>query len=131
MNGFAHGGSKSKVRRTALVIVSKPSLLLPAKDRPVAFHVPGREALQAGTSHEAASSPASVLLPDEEGVHRFQRAYRLTADAATWRRARGWAIWRAVGSLLIAGGRRGRPGGKPTWGPPALASLRCLTASVA
>jgi hypothetical protein len=73
-----------------------------------------------------------VLLPDEDGVRRFQRAYQLTADAATWRRARGWAVWRAVGSLLIAeAGRHGLPGGKPTWGPPALASLRRLTASVA
>jgi aminoglycoside phosphotransferase (APT) family kinase protein len=73
-----------------------------------------------------------ILLPDEEGIHRFRRAYQPTADAATWRRARGWAVWRAVGSLHIAeAGRRGRPGGKPTWGPPALASLRRLTASVA
>ncbi len=72
-----------------------------------------------------------ILLPDEAGIHRFQRTYQLTADAATWRRARGWAGWRAVGSLLIAeAGRRGHPGGKPTWGPPALASLRLLTASV-
>jgi aminoglycoside phosphotransferase (APT) family kinase protein len=73
-----------------------------------------------------------VLLPDDEGVHRFQRAYQVAGDAPTWRRARGWAVWRAVGSLLIAeAGRHGRPGGKPTWGPPALASLRRLTASVA
>jgi aminoglycoside phosphotransferase (APT) family kinase protein len=70
-----------------------------------------------------------ILLPDEEGIHRFQRAYQPTADAATWRRARGWAVWRAMGSLKIAeAGRRGRPGGKPTWGPPATASLRRLTA---
>jgi aminoglycoside phosphotransferase (APT) family kinase protein len=74
---------------------------------------------------------AWVLLPDEEGVHRLQRAYPLTADAATWRRARGWAVWRAASCFLIAeAGRRGRPGGKRTWGPPALASLRRLTASV-
>jgi aminoglycoside phosphotransferase (APT) family kinase protein len=73
-----------------------------------------------------------ILLPDDEAVRRFQTAYRLAADAATWRRARGWAVWRAVGSLLIAeAGRRGRPGGKTTWGPPALASLQRLTASVA
>ena len=73
-----------------------------------------------------------ALLPDEEGVLRFQRAYQPTGDGPTWRRARGWAVWRAVGSLLIAeAARRGRPGGKPTWGPPALASLRRLTASVA
>lgn len=73
-----------------------------------------------------------ILLADDEAVRRFQTAYGLTAGASTWRRARGWAVWRAVGSLLIAeAGRRGRPGGKPTWGPPALASLRLLVASVA
>ncbi len=73
-----------------------------------------------------------ILLPDDEAIDRFQRAYRLASDPATWRRARGWAVWRALGSLLIAdAGLRGRPGGKPTWGPPALASLRRLTASVA
>jgi hypothetical protein len=73
-----------------------------------------------------------MLLPDDEAIHRFKRAYHLSADNATWRRARGWAVWRAVGSLLIAeAGRRGRPGGKTTWGPPALASLRRLTATAA
>ena len=73
-----------------------------------------------------------ILLPDNEGVHSFRRAYQLTADDSTWRRARGWAVWRALGSLFIAeAGKRGRPGGKTTWGPPALASLRHLAASVA
>jgi aminoglycoside phosphotransferase (APT) family kinase protein len=72
-----------------------------------------------------------ILLPDDAGVDRFQRAYDLAADAATWRRARGWAIWRALGSLFIAeAGKRGRPGGKPSWGPPARASLQRLAASV-
>ena len=73
-----------------------------------------------------------ILLPDAEAIDRFQMAYRLASDAATWRRARGWAVWRALGSLLVAeAGLRGRPGGKATWGPPALASLQRLTASVA
>ena len=73
-----------------------------------------------------------ILLPDNEGVHSFRRAYQLAADDSTWRRARGWAVWRALGSLFIAeAGKRGRPGGKTTWGPPALASLRHLAASVA
>jgi aminoglycoside phosphotransferase (APT) family kinase protein len=69
-----------------------------------------------------------ILLDDEE-IARFRDAYR--PDAATWRRARGWAVWRAMGSLSIAdAGRRGEPGGKITWGPPALASLRRLTAGI-
>ncbi|WP_256640748.1 aminoglycoside phosphotransferase family protein [Streptomyces murinus] len=47
------------------------------------------------------------------------------ADAATLRRARGWALFRALGCLLIGeAGRRGRPGGKPSWAPPARAALR-------
>jgi aminoglycoside phosphotransferase (APT) family kinase protein len=72
-----------------------------------------------------------ILLPDNDGVHSFRRAYQLTVDDSTWRRARGWAVWRALGSLFIAeAGKRGRPGGKTTWGPPALASLRHLAASV-
>jgi aminoglycoside phosphotransferase (APT) family kinase protein len=73
-----------------------------------------------------------ILLPDHDGVRRFQSAYQPAADAATWRRARGWAIWRAAGSLAVAeAGRQRRPGGKTTWGPPALASLQRLAASVA
>ena len=73
-----------------------------------------------------------ILLPDDEAVGRFRRAYGSPVDDATWRRARGWAVWRAASSLLIAdAGRRGRPGGKTTWGPPAVASLQRLTASVA
>jgi aminoglycoside phosphotransferase (APT) family kinase protein len=68
-----------------------------------------------------------ILLPDDESIERFQRTYRLASDDATWRRARGWAVWRALGSLLIAAADH--PGGKPSWGPPALASLQRLTAS--
>lgn len=45
----------------------------------------------------------------------------------TWRRARGFAVWRAFGSLAIA--TAGQPGGKPSWGPPALASRQRLVAS--
>jgi aminoglycoside phosphotransferase (APT) family kinase protein len=70
-----------------------------------------------------------ILLPDHEAIERFQSAYPPAMDDATWRRARGWAVWRALGSLLIAAA--GHPGGKPSWGPPALASLQRLTASVA
>ena len=70
-----------------------------------------------------------ILLPDHEAIERFQAAHPLAADDGTWRRARGWAVWRALGSLHIAAA--GHPGGKPSWGPPALASLQRLTASVA
>jgi aminoglycoside phosphotransferase (APT) family kinase protein len=70
-----------------------------------------------------------ILLPDHEAIERFQSAYPLAAGDATWRRARGWAVWRAQGSLLVA--TAGHPGGKPSWGPPALASLQRLTASIA
>lgn len=70
-----------------------------------------------------------ILLPDLEAIERFRAAYPPAADDATWRRARGWAVWRAFGSLLVA--TADHSGGKPSWGPPALASLRRLTASVA
>lgn len=47
------------------------------------------------------------------------------ADDATLRRARGWALFRALGCLLIGeAGHRGRPGGKPSWAPPARSALR-------
>ncbi|MGW2017722.1 aminoglycoside phosphotransferase family protein [Streptomyces sp. NPDC001927] len=70
-----------------------------------------------------------VLLPDG-AVDRFYEAYRPTADAATLRRARGWAVLRALACLLIGdAGVHGRPGGKPTWGPPAQATLRRLVST--
>jgi aminoglycoside phosphotransferase (APT) family kinase protein len=65
---------------------------------------------------------AWILLPD---VDRFLAAYRPTPDAAMLRRARGWAVGRALAGLLV--GNDDGPGGKPTWGPPAQASLRRLT----
>jgi hypothetical protein len=44
--------------------------------------------------------------------------------------ARGWAISRAIVGILIGdAGVRSQPGGKPTWGPPARAALRRLTAT--
>lgn len=70
-----------------------------------------------------------ILLPEVEAVERFRAANPLAMDDATWRRARGWAVWRALGSLLVASA--GDPGGKPSWGPPALASLHRLIESVA
>ncbi|MFD3918957.1 aminoglycoside phosphotransferase family protein [Streptomyces sp. NPDC058595] len=73
---------------------------------------------------------AWILLPDG-ATDRFHDVYRPAADAAALRRARGWAVLRALAGIDIGeAGVRGRPGGKPTWGPPAQASLRRLTASL-
>ncbi|RSN70989.1 phosphotransferase [Actinomadura sp. WAC 06369] len=69
---------------------------------------------------------AWILLPDG-AVDRFHAAYRPAPDAATLRRARGWAVLRALACVLIGdAGVHGRPGGKATWGPPARAALRRL-----
>ncbi|MCT2591260.1 aminoglycoside phosphotransferase family protein [Streptomyces sp. N2-109] len=73
---------------------------------------------------------AWILLPDG-AADRFHDAYQPGPDAATLRRARGWAVLRALSGIHIGdAGVHGRPGGKPTWGPPAHAALRRLTASV-
>ncbi|MER5324522.1 phosphotransferase [Streptosporangium roseum] len=73
---------------------------------------------------------AWILLPDGT-ADRFHDAYQPAPDAATLRRARGWAVGRALSGILIGdAGVRGRPGGKPTWGPPAHAALRRLTAII-
>ncbi|MER5385171.1 aminoglycoside phosphotransferase family protein [Streptomyces sp. NPDC002688] len=73
---------------------------------------------------------AWILLPDG-AADLFHETYRPTPDTATLRRARGWAVLRSIGGIHIGdAGVHGRPGGKPTWGPPAQASLRRLTASV-
>ncbi|AVH60549.1 MULTISPECIES: aminoglycoside phosphotransferase family protein [Streptomyces] len=72
---------------------------------------------------------AWALLPDG-AADRFHDAYQPIPDAATLRRARGWAVLRALSGILIGeAGVRGRPGGKPTWGPPAHAALRRLIAA--
>jgi aminoglycoside phosphotransferase (APT) family kinase protein len=68
-----------------------------------------------------------ILLPDGV-INRFQRGYSLAADAATRRRARGWALIKALVCLLVGdAGVHGQRGGKATWGPPAAASLQRLT----
>ncbi|MFI8005057.1 aminoglycoside phosphotransferase family protein [Streptomyces sp. NPDC086010] len=73
---------------------------------------------------------AWILLPDD-AVELFHAAYRPRPDAATLRRARGWAVLRALTGIRIGdAGVHGRPGGKATWGPPAQAALRRLTATV-
>ncbi|MFF5171181.1 aminoglycoside phosphotransferase family protein [Micromonospora sp. NPDC000089] len=67
-----------------------------------------------------------LLLPDDTADH-FHAAYQPTPDTATIRRARGWAMARALGGILIGdNGVRRRSGGKPTWGPPAHAALQRL-----
>ena len=66
-----------------------------------------------------------ILLPDGF-TGRFHQSYSPAADAATLRRARGWALRQALANLLIA------EGGGPvfaSWGPPARAALRRLTAT--
>ncbi|WP_203700287.1 aminoglycoside phosphotransferase family protein [Asanoa iriomotensis] len=69
---------------------------------------------------------AWLLLPDHS-TDEFYAAYRPTADTATMRRTRGWAMARVLSGILI--GDDDGPGGKPTWGPPAQAALRRLTAA--
>lgn len=66
-----------------------------------------------------------LLLP-EAAVERFFRGYG--ADVATVRRAKGWALIKALACLVIAdNGLKGLPGGKPSWGPPAAAALHYIT----
>jgi len=70
---------------------------------------------------------AWVLLPDG-AADRFFGAYQPAPDAATLRRARGWAVLRALTGILVGdAGVHDRPGGKASWGPPAHAALRRLT----
>jgi aminoglycoside phosphotransferase (APT) family kinase protein len=70
-----------------------------------------------------------ILLPDGV-IDRFHQGYSPAADAATVRRARGWALGKALACLLIGdAGVHGQPGGKATWGPPAAAALHRLTAT--
>ncbi|MDG9710583.1 aminoglycoside phosphotransferase family protein [Streptomyces sp. DH10] len=71
-----------------------------------------------------------ILLPDG-AADRFHDVYQPVVDAATLRRARGWAVLTALSGILIGeAGLHGRPGGKATWGPPAHAALRRLIATI-
>ncbi|MFD0686104.1 phosphotransferase [Actinomadura fibrosa] len=73
---------------------------------------------------------AWILLPDGTSAH-FHAAYQPPPDPATLRRARGWAVGRALSGIMIGhAGVHGGPGGKATWGPPAHASLRRLIATL-
>ncbi|MFF0742715.1 aminoglycoside phosphotransferase family protein [Streptomyces sp. NPDC004111] len=76
---------------------------------------------------------AWVLLPSGAS-ERFFTAYARTGvladamagglDAATVRRARGWAVLRALALIGIGrAGDLGEPGGKPSWGPAGRAAL--------
>lgn len=70
---------------------------------------------------------AWLLLPDG-AIDRFYEGYLPGADQATKRRARGWALLKALVCLTIGDdGVHGRPGGKATWAPPALAAIHRLT----
>ncbi|MGW5570501.1 aminoglycoside phosphotransferase family protein [Nocardia thailandica] len=67
-------------------------------------------------------SAAWLLLPPGSAA-RFFDAYG-PVDAATVARARGWAVLRAMGLIMIGrNGRLGLPGGKPTWEPAGHAAL--------
>ncbi len=74
-------------------------------------------------------SAAWLLLPAGT-ASRFFGAYE-RADATTIARARGWAVLRALHLISIGcNGRRGLPGGKPTWEPAGRAALeRALAAN--
>ncbi|WP_243794751.1 aminoglycoside phosphotransferase family protein [Saccharopolyspora gloriosae] len=73
-------------------------------------------------------SAAWVLLPTG-AASRFFDAYG-QADEATMTRARGWAVLRALSLIWIGqNGRRGLPGGKPTWEPAGYATLERVLAA--
>ncbi|WP_371525684.1 aminoglycoside phosphotransferase family protein [Streptomyces sp. NBC_01283] len=67
-------------------------------------------------------SAAWILLP-AGAASRFLDAYG-PVDEATVRRARGWAVLRAIGLIHIGrAGEQGLPGGKRTWGVAGRATL--------
>ncbi|MGW3087732.1 aminoglycoside phosphotransferase family protein [Streptomyces sp. NPDC001108] len=74
---------------------------------------------------------AWTLLPDG-AADRFFAAYGPAVDPATLLRARGITAHRALVCIDIGdAGTHGRPGGKPTWGPPGQDALRRLVATAA
>jgi aminoglycoside phosphotransferase (APT) family kinase protein len=78
----------------------------------------------------AADLCAAWMLLPAEAVERCLGGHPL-ADAATVRRARGWALLRALGLLEIGrAGELGLPGGKPSWLAAGRATLERLLAGV-
>ncbi|MET9243273.1 phosphotransferase [Nonomuraea sp. NPDC003709] len=72
---------------------------------------------------------AWTLLPDGT-ADRLYGTYQPTPDAAALRRARGWAVNRALVGLHVGeAGVHGRPGGKATWSRPAHAAPQRLIAT--
>ncbi|WP_245720357.1 phosphotransferase [Nocardia uniformis] len=72
---------------------------------------------------------AWILLPEGASEH-FHNLLQSRPDAATLRRARGCAVLKALAGILIGdAGVHARPGGKPTWGPPAHSALQRLVDS--
>jgi hypothetical protein len=72
---------------------------------------------------------AWLLLPDG-AINRFLNSYSPATGESPLRRARGWALGRALVCLIIGDdGVHGRPGGKATWGPPAQAALQRLVSA--
>ncbi|TDU82214.1 aminoglycoside phosphotransferase (APT) family kinase protein [Kribbella voronezhensis] len=70
---------------------------------------------------------AWVLLPAGAAARFFAAC---ATDDATIRRARGWAVFRALALISIGlAGDRGLPGGKPTWRPAGEAALTRLLTS--
>ncbi|MER5628641.1 hypothetical protein ABT061_47270 [Streptosporangium sp. NPDC002544] len=82
-----------------------------------------------GGIHTNGRRIAGHVIPDG-AADLFHAAYQPAPDAATLRRARGWAVIRALVGLHVGdAGVHGRPGGKAPWGPPAHAALRRLIAT--
>ncbi|MER7755994.1 phosphotransferase [Kitasatospora sp. NPDC097643] len=80
------------------------------------------------TGDPATDLAAAWLLLPAAAIPRFLAAYG-PLDPATVRRARGWALLRALVLIDIGrAGERGLPGGQPTWGPAGRATLTRLLA---
>ncbi len=76
----------------------------------------------------AADLAAAWLLLPAGTAARFFDAYA-SADDAAIRRARGWAVLRALGLIGIGQNwEQGLPGGKQTWGPAGWAALERILA---
>jgi aminoglycoside phosphotransferase (APT) family kinase protein len=80
---------------------------------------------EVGAGDPATDLAAAWILLPAGAADRFFERY--PADDATVRRARGWAVQRAL--FLVAmgvNGDKGLPGGKPHWGPLGLQALERL-----